>query len=141
MQAAAAPPSVSTAAGEANAEAVAAPPSVSTVAKEASAALVMDRASVSIITRGTIASVAAEQASASIVADATGARTVLLRPIPHHDVTGGCKARRMQVVDKHGSSGAEARGLDRGWHLVVEIKMRGRYDGSEGCAEARMRQG
>jgi hypothetical protein len=85
-------PSVSTAAKEANATAAGALPSVST------AALAGDQASVKIIARGTIASIAAEQASASIVDDAAGARTVLLRPTPHHDVKSRCKGRGMQAV-------------------------------------------
>jgi hypothetical protein len=92
---------MSTAAEQANAEAAAAAPSVSTAAPEGSAVLVRDQASVIIIARGTIqasvsiiarstsatvASIAAEQASASIVANAAAARTVLLRLKPHHDV-------------------------------------------------------
>ena len=92
---------MNTAAEEANATAEAADPSVSTAAKPAlaSAMLVRNQASVSIIARGTIALIAAElrlcrhlrpSASASIVAEVEGARTVLLRPTPHHDVKSRC---------------------------------------------------
>jgi hypothetical protein len=112
VEAAVAPLSVNTAAEEANATAEAADPSVSTAAKPAlaSAMLVRNQASVSIIARGTIALIAAElrlcrhlrpSASASIVAEVEGARTVLLRPTPHHDVKSRCKRRGMQPA--HGA--------------------------------------
>jgi hypothetical protein len=42
---------------------------------------------------------------------------------------------RQSVEDKHGASGGQSLGLDRGGY-VVEIKMRGRHDGSGECGEA-----
>ena len=89
---------------------------MSTAAYGTSATLVRDQASVSIIARVTTASITAEQASTSIVADAAGARTVLLRPTPHHDVMheqmqmawyegkveARCRGSMEQVVDKLG---------------------------------------
>jgi len=87
--AAAAPPYARTAAEEAFARAAAADPSVR-------------------IARGTIALIAGEQACAFIVADQAGAKTVLLRPTPHHHVKSRCKAGKVwlasmdQVVEKLG---------------------------------------
>ena len=75
-----------TAAKEAYARAAVAPPSVGTAAKETNTTLVRDQASTSIIFRGTFF---IDCGGAGICvyrrANAEVARTVLLRPMPHHD--------------------------------------------------------
>ena len=111
---------------------------MSTAAKEACAELVTDQASVSIIAKGTFASIAAEQASASIVPIAAGARSVLLRPMPHHNVKVGCKGHRMhaqcngQAWSKWWTSSGARSALASG----VRDQDEERHDGAGGCGEA-----